>query len=222
MNPHTNDSPSVKKNTALREGRFGVGVKDIIIHRSAREHPYPTDRILGATVLRLIPLWVRPNHVTVLRFLLCPVVFWFFARGDYGTGFWIFLATAFTDAIDGAMARLRGQITVWGILYDPVADKLLIGGTVLLLVWKTLGSGLALFIVALEAATILGAFYFRLRGSIYPANVWGKVKMLLQVTASLLLLLGLQFGQSSLLGVAYGVFLLSSFFAAASLISRGQ
>lgn len=196
--------------------------KDIVIHRSARTHPYPTDRLLGATVLRLIPFRVRPNHVTVLRFLLCPVVFWFFAKGEYGTGFWLFLATAFTDAIDGAMARLRGQITVWGILYDPVADKLLIGGTVLLLVWQALGSGLALLIVGLEAATILGAFYFRLRGSIYPANVWGKIKMLLQVTASLVLLAGLQFGQPALFGAAYGIFLIASFFAVASLVSRGQ
>lgn len=197
-------------------------MKNPLVYHTSRERPYPTDHLLGATVLRLIPSRIPPNAITILRFLLCPYVFYLFLHGDYGWGFWVFLFTAFTDAIDGAMARLRKQITIWGTLYDPVADKLLIGGTVLILAWKNLGTEIIFLIVGLEIATVLGALYFRLRRVIYPANLYGKIKMLLQVVAASVLILGLIFQLSVLFSVSYGIFILACVFAFLSLASRGQ
>jgi phosphatidylglycerophosphate synthase len=87
---------------------------------------------LAKTVLRLIPRSVQPNHLTIARFWLIPFVAYFLFFGNYRIGLFVFILTALTDGIDGALARTRGQITEWGRLYDPVADKLLVATAVLM------------------------------------------------------------------------------------------
>src|SRR6185369_2656977 len=101
---------------------------------SVKIHPH--DHLLDRTLLRFIPESVRPNHVTILRILLTPVVFWVLWKQWYGLGTALFLLTGFTDMIDGSMARTRGQVTPWGKIWDPVADKILIGSVIVLLLFR--------------------------------------------------------------------------------------
>lgn len=186
-----------------------------------RTKPYWTDYILAKVFLPLTPQWLRPNHLTILRFMLTPFVLWLLWTGDYKTGLVAFIAVAFTDAWDGMVARMRQQITIWGTVYDPVADKILIGGAVLILVIKHLGLPLALIIITLELLTIGGAFYFKLKGILCPAIIWGKIKMLLQVIATVVLLTGMIGNWPILFSVAYGIFIASIVFGFLSLIRRG-
>ena len=51
---------------------------------------HPQDRFLKATLLKLIPRWVIPNHLTVLRMLLTPVVLYVLWRQHYGAGLILF------------------------------------------------------------------------------------------------------------------------------------
>ncbi len=90
---------------------------------------YPQDIFLKKTILRLIPKTIKPNHITLLRFFLTPIVIGAIIKEKNILALFLFLITAFTDAIDGAMARTRNQITQWGKIYDPLADKFLIGLT---------------------------------------------------------------------------------------------
>src|ERR1700709_295155 len=74
------------------------------------------------------------NIVTVIRILLVPVFIWLLFLDGYDHGVWRWIATALfvlaiaTDGVDGHLARGLNLVTNVGIILDPIADKLLIGG----------------------------------------------------------------------------------------------
>lgn len=183
--------------------------------------PYPTDYILDATVLKLIPRRIRPNHITVLRMLLTPLVVLIIASGNYWWGIPLFVLTAFTDAVDGAMARMRKQVTEWGTIYDPVADKLLIGSLVFVVVLKFVNPIVGYSLLAVEAAFIIGGYVRLKRGTLMPANIWGKIKMGLEVTGVTLLLVALASGVEVIFNISIGTFILALAFAIVSLVTHG-
>lgn len=194
---------------------------DYII-QSVRREPYPTDRLIMGTVGKLLPRWVTPNAVTWVRFIGMPGVAYLFFRGYYVSGLVVFLLLAFSDALDGALARTRKQITPWGIVYDPIADKLLIGSAVAILAVHRLGFGLAITVIGLEVFTIIGGLYFKfVKKILMPANVWGKTKMCLQVLAITLLLLDAIYPGHGFASAAFWVFMVASGCAFVSIFSHG-
>ena len=82
-----------------------------------------------------------PNLLTYLRIAAVPVVAaCLFAVSLYGFGFWlrwvalfVFIAAALTDLLDGWAARTYGEQSSLGRMLDPIADKLLVGATLLFL-----------------------------------------------------------------------------------------
>ncbi len=171
---------------------------------------------------RLLPQWVTPNQITWLRLLGIPFMASLFMLGWYATGLGVFLVLAFSDALDGAVARTRKQITPWGIVYDPVADKLLIGTAVAILAVHRLGLSLALTVIGLEVLTILGGVYFKFfKKILMPANLWGKAKMCLQVLAITLLLLDALYLGVGFAVVAFWVFMVAAGCAFVSLLYHG-
>ena len=180
---------------------------------------YFFDRVFGKTLLPLIPRRVRPNHLTVLRLLMVPWVAFFFWQGDYWVGLILFFIAALTDALDGALARTRNQITAWGKLFDPLADKFLICTAVFILVLKYVDFYTAWFIIILESIIVAAALYKRNSGGEVQSNFWGKVKMLLQVAGVVFLLLALVFNLESLLPVSRGAFYVAIAFAIISLFT---
>jgi len=97
-------------------------------------------------------------------------------------------ALAPADAVDGAMARTKRKITTWGTLYDPIADKLLIGAVSVIVVTKYIDAYLALAIIVIEILLVSFA-YLRYKGKIVPAKTMGKTKMILQCLGIAVLLL---------------------------------
>lgn len=71
-------------------------------------------------------IWNIPNVLTILRFALSPVFFLFLIYGYTKTGLVLFLIVAITDFFDGWVARATGQITKFGEIVDPLADKFMI------------------------------------------------------------------------------------------------
>ena len=182
---------------------------------------YPHDRLMGHTVLKLIPRGVTPNQITIFRILLTPVVLWLLWRQDYASGIILFLFVAFTDAVDGSLARMRDQVTPWGMVWDPVADKLLIGSVVALLLFRHFPVELIVVIFGLEAAFLVGGYYRKRQGIIVSANWYGKIKMICQVFGVTLFLLFLKTGFAALVPVSYGVFVLAALLALGSLFKHG-
>lgn len=173
------------------------------------------------TFLHLIPRSVTPNAVTILRMVATPFVLWLLVVGEYGWGIPVFLLTALTDWIDGAMARTRNQITDWGKIYDPLADKLLIGSVVVVLVMRELSFTLGAAILALESFFIVSAWWRHKRGRVVEANRWGKIKMILQVAGVTLLLIALVTDLPSLFPFSKATFFLAIIFALVSLVTYG-
>ncbi len=195
-----------------------------VIPKPTEEDAYrlhPQDKFLAWLVLWMIPERIKPNHVTVVRFITVPFVVWLFWMENYQWGVPLFLFSAFTDAVDGSLARTRKQITDWGKLYDPLADKLLVGTVAYILVAKFLSVNIAFAIIFLELIAIFTGWYRKTKGIIVQANVWGKIKMNLQIAGIILLLIGLWGGGGGFFVAAYWVLIASLVFSGMSLLTYG-
>ena len=179
------------------------------------------DKILAATILKLIPRTIKPNHVTVFRLITTPIVAILMFYGRYEIGLWSFLIVSFTDMLDGAMARTRDEITEWGKIYDPLADKILIGAMIFVIVLRYIDLWTSMIIILLELIIIIVAWYRVHKGIKVQANVWGKIKMGLQVAGVTILLLSIVFDWAALLPFASGTLYLAIAFAVVSLLTYG-
>lgn len=179
------------------------------------------DYVLRHTIVPLVPQCVTPNSLTIFRFLATPFVLYFLLQEYYSVGVILFLVVAFTDALDGSLARLRNQITPWGSLYDPVADKLLISSLILFIVIKYVNPVFALIIILLELLIVIGAYRHRKQGGVVSANIFGKTKMFLQVMGVFILLVAVWSGFDLFIPVSVGTLSLAILFALISLFTYG-
>ncbi|MBI3627100.1 CDP-alcohol phosphatidyltransferase family protein [Candidatus Uhrbacteria bacterium] len=169
-----------------------------------------------------MPYSIKPNHITAFRLLATPWVLALLLVGNYTWAIPAFLFTAMTDSLDGAMARVRGQITDWGKIWDPVADKILIGSVIYVFVLKYLDFYLGVFIIVIEIAFIVLGWIRLKRGYTVEANLMGKIKMVLQVVGVLILLVSVNVNWGNhLLPVSRATFYLAIVFAVLSLLTHG-
>jgi CDP-diacylglycerol--glycerol-3-phosphate 3-phosphatidyltransferase len=159
------------------------------------------DRFLEKTFLRLLPSSVTPNQITKFRIFTIPFIAILLLLDYYVAATVIFLFSAFSDALDGALARTSRKITTWGTLYDPIADKILIGMVSVIVISRYIGTYTALAIVLIEIMLIASSYY-RYKGRVVPAKTMGKTKMILQCVGVILLLLYVLLGGSGLLVAA--------------------
>lgn len=185
------------------------------------DHIFPHDRLMAKTVLKLIPRKLKPNHFTVFRFIATPFVVLLIFNGNYILGLIAFMLVSFTDAIDGSLARTRDQITEWGKIYDPVADKILIGSMVFVIILKYIDLWTSILIIALEIIIVIVAWVRLKIGKKVQANIWGKIKMCLQVLGVSILLLSVVLDWAQLIPLASGALYLAIAFAVVSLLSYG-
>ena len=134
----------------------------------------------------MFPLNV-PNALTVFRILLVPVLVVVLLselrHGDLLAAV-IFAVASVTDAVDGHLARTRKEITTFGKLMDPVADKLLILAALVSLVQlDRLAAWVAMVIIAREFAVTVSRMAASQQGLVISAGSWGKVKTAVQVVA---------------------------------------
>jgi CDP-diacylglycerol---glycerol-3-phosphate 3-phosphatidyltransferase len=134
----------------------------------------------------MVPVNV-PNVLTLLRILAVPVIV-VALLGETPNGdalaAGVFALAAFTDGLDGYIARRRRDVTTFGKLMDPLADKLLIVAALVSLVsLGRLAAWVAMVIIARElAVTGLRAVAVE-QGVVIAASWLGKLKTALQVAA---------------------------------------
>ncbi len=173
-----------------------------------------------------------PNTLTLARIFLVPLLVVvlltrFEGQLIFGVpkeviGAAIFGLAALTDWLDGYLARRRHQITALGQLMDPMADKLLITAALISLVQMGLASAwMVAVILGRELAITVLRSLAHGRGVTIPASSLGKVKMVSQVVAILLLMLGNQVWLFFVLGqVALWVVLVAALVSAADYYRR--
>jgi CDP-diacylglycerol--glycerol-3-phosphate 3-phosphatidyltransferase len=134
-----------------------------------------------------------PNALTLLRMFLVPllvVVLLTRVEGHVYLGAGIFGLAVLTDYLDGYFARRRNEVTRLGILLDPLADKLLIAAALISLVEMGLvPAWMVMIILARELAVTALRNVAAGKGILIRASGLGKVKMVSQVTAVLMLIL---------------------------------
>ena len=127
-----------------------------------------------------------PNAITIARIALVPV-FLFFAYTDSDTAaiiaFALFLVASLSDLLDGYLARRAGSITKVGEFLDPLADKLLVGAALFVLVderafplWAALVIGVREVVIQIWRIKVVNA------GGRLPASRFAKLKTALQIT----------------------------------------
>jgi len=133
-------------------------------------------------------MWLTiPNLLTLVRILMTPFILIELSRGQYMVGGWMFGAAAFTDILDGGLARRFGGQSKLGQYLDPIADKILLtciyvglalGGAVP--VWIVLLIfGRDLWILLLSAVALRFTDYRNLQPSL-----WGKASTFFQIMAA--------------------------------------
>lgn len=143
-------------------------------------------------------IWTPANIVTLARICLVPLFVvailspwptWLLSLPERGP--WkpiaaavIFVALAATDGVDGHLARSRGEVTAFGKLIDPLADKILVAAALLVLVeLGVLPSWPALVILAREFIVSGIRMIAASEGVVIAASRYGKAKTVAQIVA---------------------------------------
>lgn len=146
-------------------------------------------------------IWNLPNALTLLRIFMVPflvvVLLTKFSGREY-VGLAIFLLAAITDFFDGWIARRRNQTTRLGALLDPIADKLLMSAAFISLVEMDpahVPAWMVVIIIGREFAVSGLRSIAAQQGVTIAASPLGKWKMVAQVVAISLLILGYELGE---------------------------
>jgi CDP-diacylglycerol---glycerol-3-phosphate 3-phosphatidyltransferase len=181
------------------------------------------DAFVRRAFLWAIPRRVLPNHVTIVRFVLTPVVVLLFVLDQVPAAVVAFVIAAATDFIDGAMARSRDQVTPLGTTIDPIADKLLIGAMLACVGWGYLVVKVIVVALALELVFVVVNYLANRRnGRVLGANWFGKTKMILQVLGVGLFLLARLLGLDTLVTVSLWLLWASLVLAVVSAILQAR
>jgi CDP-diacylglycerol---glycerol-3-phosphate 3-phosphatidyltransferase len=130
-----------------------------------------------------------PTILTLSRIVLIP----FFVLSVYRhpvLGALIFSIASITDFLDGYLARRSGQITTFGIIMDPLADKFLVISALIVLVDMARLSALIAIVLIVREFLVTGLRVVALsRDIVIPAESGGKLKTTAQITSILCLIL---------------------------------
>ena len=130
-----------------------------------------------------------PTWITVSRLVAIPLVFVLLVNPTAHNRWWavaVFLLAACTDWLDGYLARRLNPVTDLGKFLDPLVDKLLVLAPLMVLVQLGTVPAWGVFLILARELTIAG---WRVgQSKIVGANLWGKVKTVVQISAIALLL----------------------------------
>lgn len=136
-----------------------------------------------------IPRLNLPTLLTLSRIVLIPVfVITVYVHPLFGA--FVFGIASLTDFLDGYLARRSGDITKFGIILDPIADKFLVISALIVLVdMERLAAWIAIIIIVREFLVTGLRVVALSRDIVISAEMGGKIKTTLQITAILCLIL---------------------------------
>ena len=120
-------------------------------------------------------VWNVPNALTILRLILIPVFVYLFWKVDRKAALVVFIIASLTDMLDGMLARKLNQITDFGKLFDPLADKLMVltalicQGLAGVFPWSAI-----IIVCCKELVMFLGGVFMLSRDVVVYANYFGK------------------------------------------------
>lgn len=125
--------------------------------------------------------WTPPNVLSLSRIAVVPFIYWSFA-GDARLVLYALIGWAFlTDAADGYLARRFHWASKWGLVLDPLADKILVGSlSVILVLYREFPLWAAALIIARDLSILIAGAYLYLKPGnvVLPADRVGKLTTL--------------------------------------------
>jgi len=98
-----------------------------------------------------------PNFLTLLRIIAVPAFLILLINHHYGTALVLFMAAGITDTVDGVLARLTDSKSELGATMDPLADKLLLISSFVMLTWLgAVPSWLLILVLTRDVVILLG------------------------------------------------------------------
>jgi CDP-diacylglycerol--glycerol-3-phosphate 3-phosphatidyltransferase len=132
-------------------------------------------------------VWNIPNVLTMLRLILVPVFALLFIQGHRKAALVVFIVASLTDLLDGFLARKLNQITDFGKLFDPLADKLMVVTAMVCQAIAGVFPWAAIIVVgAKELVMLLGGLFMLSKNVVVYSNYFGKTAQVFFI-ASLLL-----------------------------------
>lgn len=139
-----------------------------------------------------------PNKLTIFRIILVPIMVIVPFLNIKGTflnipyTYWImnliFIIASITDNLDGRIARKHNMVTTFGKFADPLADKILVLSTMIILVeMNKLPAWIPIIVLAREFI-VSGYRLIAVEkgGQVIAASIWGKIKTATQMVAIIL------------------------------------
>jgi len=139
-------------------------------------------------------VFYAPNQLTLLRLVFIPFVILSIVVGQYGTAFVLVLIAGVSDVLDGVLARRLGQQTTLGSYLDPIADKLLLTSSFVVLgLERHIPLWLVILVLSRDIIILTTALVMILTTPLRPPrpSIFGKLNTHAQVATVLLTLLTL-------------------------------
>lgn len=163
------------------------------------------------------PVWNPPNLITMGRVAVIPLVIWLLHEDTWLRSWiagWLFIAAIVGDWVDGYLARKMKLQSTLGAFLDPLADKLLVGSILIVLIpHGRVEAWLVAILQAREITITALRAVVATDGVVMAASNLGKYKTAFQGTAISLLCIHQDFFGIDLQRVGYGTLLVATFYS---------
>ena len=149
--------------------------------------PAVPDRV--ADPISAVSAFNVPNLLTTIRIIVVPILAWLLFKGSAETDAnrviagTIFIVAALTDIADGTIARRWNLITNFGKIFDPIADKALIGVALIGLSYLNLLDWWFTWVILARELFVTFLRFWVINKGVIPASRGGKLKTITQIVA---------------------------------------
>jgi cardiolipin synthase len=149
-------------------------------------------------------IWTVPNQITFLRLGFLPVFLMLIAYDRYRWALLVLIVSGLSDGVDGLLARSLNQRSALGAYLDPIADKLLLSSSFVLLAFKKqLAWWLTILVFSRDVLILIVAVVILLTSGYrpFPPSIYGKLTTAAEIILVFLVVLGAAYPAYHLAGL---------------------
>jgi cardiolipin synthase (CMP-forming) len=138
-------------------------------------------------------IWTVPNQITFLRLGFLPVFLILISYEEYRWALLVLVVAGLSDGIDGLLARKLNQRSALGAYLDPIADKLLLSSSFIILAFKKqLAWWLTILVLSRDVLILIVAVVILLVSGYrpFPPSIYGKLTTGCQIVLVFVVVLG--------------------------------
>jgi cardiolipin synthase len=143
-------------------------------------------------------IWTVPNQITFLRLGFLPIFLILIAYERYPWALLVLVVSGLSDGIDGLLARSLNQRSALGAYLDPIADKLLLSSSFIILAFKKqLAWWLTILVLSRDVLILMVAIVILLVSGYrpFPPSIYGKLTTAAEIVLVFLIVLGAAYPQ---------------------------